>query len=268
MIEILHWTRVRRFKPQIRLNFEMGRYAIKTAESYAELKECFRLRNEVFNIEFRDLDKGYDIDRFDSVFDHLIIIDQKTQTIAGTYRLNCLENLKSSYTALEFNLSSLLRHSGPHLELGRACIHKDHRSGVVIALLWRGIAEYMKLSNAQMLFGCSSVKIDNPREAALLYHYLYLKGHIKPQFFSRPQRKFLMPDFEAWLEYFKKSFSEAHHEEAQKLIPSLLKSYLKLGAYVAGEPAFDEDFNCIDFLTVMTRDSLDGALVKKYRMND
>ncbi len=262
----LHWTRVSRFKPQIRLSFTLGHYLVRTADTVQELRECFKLRNEVFNKEFCGVDRGYDIDRFDSRFDHLVIVDQRSNQIVGTYRLNCLESLKNSYTALEFDLTSILNQPGPHLELGRACIHRSHRTGSVIALLWRGIAEYMKLSQANLLFGCSSVKVDNPRDAALLYQYFVNEGFVKSQFFSKPQKKFLMADFEAWLEYFKKTFTEEHKAEAQKLLPSLLKSYLRLGASIAGEPAYDADFNCIDFLTVLKRESLDASLMKKFKL--
>lgn len=262
----LHWGRVSRFKARIRFSFDQGNYTVKTADTFQELRQSFKLRNEVFNKEFRGIDKGFDIDRFDSHFDHLVIVEKETQQIIGTYRLKCLDTVKNSYTALEFDLFHILKQTGPHLELGRACIDKNHRKGSVISLLWRGIGEYMKLSDAQLLFGCSSVKIDNPRDAALLHHYLAGEGLVTNHFFSRPQKKFLMPDFDAWLKYFQSTFNESHKTEAESLLPSLLRSYLRLGAQIAAEPAFDEDYNCIDFLTVLTRESLDDSLVKKYKI--
>ena len=100
----LRWHRVNRFKPQIRLSFEVGNYLVKTAETIEELRHSFKLRNEVFNIEFRGIDCHLDVDRFDSLFDHLIIIDKQTMEIVGTYRLKCFDQMKNSYTALEFDL--------------------------------------------------------------------------------------------------------------------------------------------------------------------
>jgi putative hemolysin len=262
----LRWHRVNRFKPQIRFSFEVGNYLVKTAETLEELRQSFKLRNEVFNIEFRGIDCSLDVDRFDTLFDHLIIIDKPTMEIVGTYRLKCFDSLKNSYTALEFDLTHIISQPGPHLELGRACIQQSHRKGSVISLLWRGITEYMKLSGAQVLFGCSSVKVDNPRDASLIYQHLENEGFVSNEFLSHPQKEFLMEDFETWRQYFQQDLNTEHALEAEALVPSLLKSYVRLGARIVGEPAYDADYDCIDFLTVLKRDSLDNALARKYRV--
>lgn len=262
----LRWHRVNKFKPQIRLSFEVGNYLVKTAETIEELRQSFKLRNEVFNIEFRGMDYGIDVDRYDTLFDHLIIIDKISHEIVGTYRLKIFDTIKNSYTALEFDITQIVSQAGPHLELGRACIQQSHRKGSVISLLWRGITEYMKLSGAQVLFGCSSVKVDNPRDSSLIYQNLENEGLVSAEFLSYPQKNFLMEDFETWRQYFKQDMNDEHKAEAEALIPSLLRSYLRMGARVVGEPAYDEDFECIDFLTVLKRDSLDNALARKYRV--
>lgn len=233
----LRWNRVYKFKPKISLSLEFGPYLLKTANSSEELIQSFRLRHEVFYQEFQDLEEvGLDVDRFDSHFDHLIILHKETNRIVGTYRLSCTEFSKRSYAELEFDLTGIYRMKGPHLELGRACIHKDHRRGAVISLLWRGIAEYMNISGANVLFGCSSLKVNNPREAALIYKYLLDEGAVASSHFACPTKNFQMPDFDAWFSYFQGGLTDIQSEEAQQLIPALLSSYLKLGAKVAGEP--------------------------------
>jgi len=161
----------------------------------------------------------------------------------------------------------LKNHSGPYLELGRACIHKDFRKGAVISLLWRGIAEYMNLCEANILFGCSSVKINNAREAALIYKYLIDSNQVSKDFLSHQTEKFTMENFEAWYAYFRNGLTEVQKTEAENLIPSLLKSYLKLGAQVASEPAFDEDFDCIDLLTVLRKEDLSESLADKFKVS-
>ncbi|KYG61828.1 hypothetical protein AZI85_06315 [Bdellovibrio bacteriovorus] len=265
----LRWNRVHKFKAKINMNIEVGSYVIKTAETPEELIESFRLRHEVFNQEFRGMTgAGLDFDKFDYYFDHLIIVHKELKKIIGTYRVNCSKFSKESYTALEFELQKFFsENEGPFLELGRACIHKDYRKGSIISLLWRGIAEYMNLSEAKVLFGCSSLKINSPREAALTQKYLVDQGLVSNKYPCKPTKKFTMQDFRNWYEYFDKGLTEEQSAEAQELIPSLLKSYLKLGAQVACEPAFDENFDCIDLLTVLRKEDLAQSLASRFSIS-
>jgi len=263
----LRWNRVHKFKPKIKLFLEVGPYLIKTAESTDELIESFRLRDQVFNQEFRGIKKqSLDFDKYDYYFDHLIIVHKETQKIIGTYRLNCSSKIKNSYTANEFDLSMLQLQQGPYLELGRACIQQEYRKGSVISILWRGIAEYMKLSDANILYGCSSAKINNPRDAALVHKYLFDHGHLTLEYFCKPTKLFQMKDFETWYTFFKNGLNENQITEAENLIPSLLKSYIKIGAKIACEPAFDKDFDCIDFLTILKKENLANSLAQKLQI--
>ncbi len=263
----LRWNGLHDFSPQISLEVEYGPYVLKIAETFEELTESFRLRHEVFHVEFQGSSPGgMDFDKFDRWFDHLIIIHKDSQKIIGTYRLNCTQGLKNSYTALEFDLSNIFSMQGPYLELGRACIRKDHRKGAVISLLWRGIAEYMNMTQANILFGCSSIKVNNARNAALIYRYLINVGGVTEDALARPTEAFKMQDFSEWISYFKNQLTDPQIAEAEALIPSLLKSYLKLGAKVAGEPAFDRDFDCIDLLTVLKKEELSQSLARKFQV--
>lgn len=263
----LRWNRVHKFKAKINLGIDVGAYTIKTAETPEELIESFKLRHEVFNQEFRGIKgSGLDFDKFDYHFDHLIIVHRELQKIIGTYRVNCSKFSDESYTALEFDLQALFNEQGPFLELGRACIHKDYRKGSIISLLWRGIAEYMNLSGANILFGCSSLKINNAREAALVHKHLTDQGLVSSKYACKPTKKFTMADFKTWNAYFAKGLTDEQVKETEDLIPSLLKSYLKLGAVVACEPAFDEEFDCIDLLTVLRKEDLAQSLAARFQV--
>jgi putative hemolysin len=263
----LRLSRVHKFKVKINLYHELGQYIIKTVETQQELMESFRLRHEVFNQEFRGMTgAGLDFDRFDSHFDHLIIVHSGTNKIVGAYRLSCSTFSGESYTALEFDLKELLHGDRIVLELGRACIHPDFRKGSVLSLLWRGIAEYMNLCEAQLLFGCSSLKLNTARDAALVYKFLIEQGLVTHQYRCSPTKKFTMTDFDAWFSYFTGNLDDAHLSEAKQLMPSLLTSYLRLGAKVACEPAFDEDFDCIDLLTVLRKEDLAQSLATRFHL--
>ncbi len=263
----LRWNKVHKFQSKIQMKLEMGPYIIKTAETSEELIESFRLRHQVFKNEFCGTSgEGLDFDRFDFFFDHLLIQLKESQKIIGTYRLNCSTFSKESYTELEFQLDSLFKAPGPHLELGRACIAAEYRKGSVITLLWRGIAEYMKLSQSELLFGCSSLKINNPREAALVMKYLFDQGHITTEFLANPTKSYRMEDLDLWYTFFNKGLTLSQVSEAEALIPSLLKSYIKMGAKIAPEPAFDKDFDCIDILTILKKENLANSLVQKFQV--
>ena len=265
----LRWNRVYKFRTKIRMHLPFGPYTLKTAETQDELVESFQLRHEVFHREFRGLERtGLDVDKYDHHFDHLIIVHNETKKIIGTYRVNCSSFTDLSYTSQEFDLTRLFQTEGPYLELGRACIHKDHRRGAVISLLWRGIAEYMNQSGAKVLFGCSSLKINNPRDAALVYKYLEGQGAMAAEeLTAKPTLPYEMPQLENWLEYFAGGLNEHQIAEAEELIPGLLKSYLKLGAKVAGRPAFDAEFDCIDMLTVLRKEDLADGTARRFQVN-
>jgi putative hemolysin len=256
---------IHRFGPKFVFKFEAGPYVVKTADQKHELIDCFRLRNEVFNREFRGVKNlEYDFDEFDSICDHIVILHKESNKIVGTYRLNSSLFSKKFYTLSEFDIKHFRSLPGPVLELGRACIQKEHRRGIVISLLWRGIAEYMKISNSRTLIGCSSIKICDSRGAALVYQYLSDKGHLDSRYCAKPKPKYEMDHFAVWHEYLRDHYSERLETEAESLIPPLLRSYLKLGAKIFAEPAYDQDFNCIDLLTVLERDQLMKTAGKKF----
>lgn len=258
---------IHRFHPQFPFQLEFGPYRLKTAQTRGELVESFKLRNQVFNLEFRGLKgRGLDFDQFDSRFDHLLIFHQDSHEVIGTYRVRVSDQPSNSYTALEFSLDGIKSFEGPFLELGRACIAQQHRRGAVISLLWRGIAEYMKASGAQTLFGCSSVKINNSRQAALVYKSLQLKGLVLNQG-CYPTKNYRFDHFQQEISKLQQPLTETQLGEVESLIPPLLKSYLKLGSRILAEPAFDKDFDCLDFLTVLKRSDLSKSIDRKFNVS-
>ncbi|XVN73882.1 hypothetical protein AAEX37_00958 [Oligella sp. MSHR50489EDL] len=44
-------------------------------------------------------------------------------------------------------------------------------------------------------------------------------------------------------------------------MPALIKGYLKLGARICGEPAWDKDFNAVDFPVIVDIENMD----RRYR---
>lgn len=264
----LRKNKVHKFQPKIELSSDKGPYLLKTVTTSDELIQALRLRYQVFHREMigKTRPRGIDVDHFDFICDHLVILDKKSNQVVGTYRLNCSLFNQSWYSAQEFNLRRVLEQPGVKLELGRACIHKDFRKGPVIALLWRGIAEYMSATNASLLFGCASIKTESPRQAALLQRHFELEGRMQPEYNCAPTLKYTMPSLSLWRETLRRPLTPDEQTEAEGLVPALCRAYLKAGAYLGGEPAWDEEFRCIDFLTILPRENLNRALWRKYSL--
>ncbi len=268
------WVRLRqirnhglhKFSPKVPIHFKIGSLVLKTVTEKYELIEALKLRYEVFFEEMQGKTKkgGIDVDEFDALCDHLVIIDSKTDRIVGTYRLNCSKFSNTFYSAGEFQMERLLRDTHIKVELGRACIHKNFRKGTIISLLWRGIAEYMNQTGAQYLFGCGSVKTKDPHTAALLFQLLKEDGRLTQRFYCPTTLPYSMPGLPEEIAKLSGGLSESQRDSARSLIPPLLNSYLKAGVEICGEPAWDVDFQCIDFLTLLDRSRLNGVHSKRY----
>jgi len=264
----LHHYKIRNFESKINFEFSRGSYLIKTVTNGDELEECLKLRFEVFHREYMNKKRnhGVDIDRLDESCDHLMIYDQKLKQTIGTYRLNSSLFGDTFYSAGEFNLGKILELPGNKLELGRACIHRDYRTGVVIALLWRGIAEYIQRTETKVLFGCSSVKTMEPLQIGLITKYLGDIGALGQEYEVTPTKKFRVKQLERVLEYIDTHPHEYSPAAVKEQLPALFQSYLRMNARICGEPALDREFHCIDFLTVIKMNELNSAHKEKYRV--
>jgi putative hemolysin len=256
--------KIRSFSPGLHLSVEKGHYLIKTAENGRELASALKLRYRVFHHELLEHRKGrfsVDIDRFDFLCDHLIVMDRKTDRYIGTYRLNSSNNF---YSAMEFDIENILKLHGAKLELGRACVDKEYRSGAVIALLWRGIAEYIRVTGARYIFGCSSIMTTDFIDACIVYKYLKENHYSAENQRVWPRKKFRIKGIERYDDFIPPGrYSVA---AARKLLPSLLDFYLKAGAVICGEPALDKNFHCIDFLTLLDMKQIKKSIEKKYQV--
>lgn len=264
----LHHHRIREYRPHVQFHLEKGHYIVKTAQNGRELEDCLKLRFEVFHREFMNKTRrfGVDLEKLDLVSDHLIIIDKRIDQIIGTYRLNSSRFTDTFYSAGEFQMDEVLRLPGHKLELGRACINRDYRSGVVIALLWRGIAEYINQTETRYLFGCASIKTEDEFESALLYQHFFEGGNLDLGLGVTPTKKYKFANFDRSLNYIRNTPARFNSAAVAESIPTLFSSYLRAGAKICGEPAYDADFHCIDFFTILRIDELNPLFVRKYKI--
>jgi len=266
MMGILTRNRMKNFRAHIPITIEKKNYIVKTADSREELHAALKLRHDVFLSELLKKSKrsGLDKDKFDKLCDHLIIIDKKTNMLIGTYRLQSSLFTNKWYTATEFHMKHIKRLPGTKLELGRACVHPEHRNGVTIALLWEGISAYIKASGTNYLFGCSSIKTTDHAQIREIYRYLLQNGYLSHEHRVRPRTKFKIRGMVNKLNKMPDPDTMTP-AQMKTMIPSLLASYLKAGAKVCGSPALDKNFKCIDFLTLLDVSNLQEKAVRKPR---
>jgi putative hemolysin len=96
--------KLRQFKPKVPLFIESSRFVIKTVENSIELEKALNLRYEVFYRETLNKDNfsKTDIDKFDAICDHLIIVDKKQNNVVGTYRFISSTFSDKFYSETEF----------------------------------------------------------------------------------------------------------------------------------------------------------------------
>ena len=235
-------------KTSVPAEVSRSHYRARLATSEQDVRAAQLLRFVVFNLELSEgLEQSYatclDADAYDPVCDHLLVEDLRTGEVIGTYRLQtgrkAAENL-GYYSAQEFDFSPYEPLRNELVELGRACVHVNHRSLTVLSLLWKAIANYVTGHSCRYLVGCSSLTSQDAALGMAAYRVL------QPCLVQEQWRTTPLPAF-------------ACHAEAQVAapkIPKLLGAYLTLGSKICGPPALDRQFKTIDFLTLLDLEAM------------
>lgn len=230
---------------------------VHLARDEAEVQEAQRLRHKVFAEELGARltcrIPGHDTDMFDPYCEHLIVRDETSGRVVGTYRIlspDAARRVGGYYSESEFNLTRLQHLRSRMVEVGRSCIHPDYRSGGVIALLWSGLAEYMVTRSYDYLIGCASISMaDGGHNASNIYLQLGESQQAPVEYRVFP----------------KHSLPFEHLANGQKAaIPPLVKGYLRAGAWVCGDPAWDPDFNSADLLVLLPMSRISDRYVKHF----
>ena len=249
---------------------ESENYSIKLAETKSELKQAQALRYSVFYKEkkakptFTKKIIKLDYDKIDKYADHLIVLDKKNtkNKIVGTYRLirgDVAKLFGGYYSSSEFNLINITNnYKDKHiLELGRSCVHQDYRNGSIMNLLWKAIAEYVKLYDIKILLGCASFSGIEPTKYSDELYYL--------------RQNFCLPEHLSVESFDKNIYSvfKLKENNSKKLrifakLPPLLKGYLRVGGKVSHDFYVDHNFNTIDLCVVVNTSDIDEKYRKKY----
>jgi len=231
------------------------------ARSSAEVQEAQRIRFKVFgeemgaNLPHPEL--GLDVDRFDAYCDHLLVRNSNDNKVVGTYRMLPPEQaLKAGgyYSETEFDMTRLANLRGSMVEVGRSCVHPDFRDGATITQLWSGLAEYVMKNGHEYLIGCASISMgDGGHYAASVYDKVC-------QLHAAPTEYTVFPHCALPLHALNRNLDVS--------IPPLIKGYLRLGAYIAGQPAWDPDFNCADLFILLPVSRMNPKYAKHFMRSE
>lgn len=225
-----------------------GEIQVGWARHQDEVRQAQRLRHRVFAQEMGAvLSKtlpGHDMDLFDDYCEHLLVRDADSQEVIGTYRVltpTQAQRVGSTYSDTEFDLTRLRGLRSRMVELGRSCVHAEHRHGRVILLLWGALVEFMVRNQLDTMIGCASIP---------MRHNGVPGGHAAASIWRQVRQTHL-----AAIEYRVTPRLalpvEQMDDSLDVELPALIKGYLRLGAKVLGPPAWDPDFNSADLPMMM-----------------
>ena len=222
---------------------ERGAVHVAWARDLEEVREAQRLRFAVFVAEMgarlTTPIPGHDVDLFDDFCEHLLVGDAETRQVIGTYGVLTPAQAKrvgGTYSDTEFDLTRLRALRPRMVELGRSCVHAEHRHGGVILALWGALADFMVRNGLDAMIGCASIP---------MLHNGVVSGDVAASIWEQLRHTHLAP-----IEHHVRPRLPLPVQQLNGNLPveppALIKGYLRLGARVLGAPAWDPDFNTAD----------------------
>jgi putative hemolysin len=246
----------------------IGSLEVRLAQTAAEVRQAQKLRYRVFYQEGSAIPNPgrlfarRDVDAYDAVCDHLLVFDHASgghpgkPQVVGTYRLlrqSLAEDFGGFYTASEFDVGALTeRHPDLRfLELGRSCVLAPYRNKRTVELLWHGIHAYLLQSRCDVMIGCASLDGTEPTQLALPLSFLHHYARAPEEWRTRA-----LP--ERYVEMNRMSKEAIDPKAALRVLPPLVKGYLRLGAHIGDGAVVDHEFGTTDVLIVLPVSAING----------
>ncbi len=242
-------------------------FVARLAINKAEIEAAQRLRFDVFYQELsakpnkRVSLTGRDIDKFDEICEHILVVYTGPSSmlssvqvidgeLVGTYRLLPQQVAQQNfgfYSQTEFDVAPLLaaKENLSFLELGRSCVAEQFRTKPVLELLWQEIWNYVREHNVDVLMGCASIVGTDPKKLKLPLSYL-ATNHQPPSDWmvsAQPTQELLRITAQ--------TLTAQDSRKARLMLPPLIRSYLRIGAYIGDEAVVDYQFGTTDVLVLL-----------------
>lgn len=235
-----------------------ARLAVHLARRRDDVEAAQRLRYRVFVEEMGarvDSERpGVESDRFDPFCHHLVVRDHATDQVVGCYRILTDEGARDAggfYAQTEFDITRILALPGRFMEVGRTCVHPDYRNGTTLALLWRGLARFMFARGYDYMIGCASVSLTAGTDQVLAMYRALIARYEGPEG-CRVYPRVRLP----------RGAGSADVTAADA--PPLLHAYLRAGARICGEPAWDPFFGVADLFLLLRLHDIRGRYARHF----
>jgi putative hemolysin len=253
----------------------MGALEVRLAQDKREVKRAQKLRYKVFYksgtaiADAATMLARRDKDAFDKICDHLLVVDHAAkptlsgkQPVVGTYRLLRHEAAMQHggfYTENEFDLSGMIaRHPNLRfLELGRSCVLPRYRNKRTVELLWQGIWSYVRQNRFDVMIGCASFEGTDPDALALPLSFLHHHARAPEAWRARAHDN-------RYIEMNRMPKEAVDAKAALRMLPPLIKGYLRIGATIGDGAVIDYQFGTTDVLIVMPVTAIGAKYIEHF----
>ncbi len=230
------------------------RFEVWHARHPDSITESMALRHRVFVAEMGAASNHayLESDHYDAYCEHVIVRERATGAVVATSRVllpDRAEALGCCYTDGEFWLTRLAALRPQMAELGRTCVAREHRDGLVIRLMWSGVQGLLGEAGCRWLIGAVSVPVaDGMARVAAISRELANRCPAPEPWRVWPRRRLDLTGIRA--------------TETVSL-PPLIKSYVRMGARLLGDPHWDPAFGTADFPMMIDLAELDPRLLRR-----
>ena len=256
----------------------LGALEVRLAQTAAEVRQAQKLRYRVFYQEGPAIANPgrlfarRDVDAYDAICDHLLVLDHDARdgqnanrpAVVGTYRLlrqPMAEEYGGFYTSAEFDIGGLIAHHTKmqFLEAGRSCVLAPYRTKRTVELLWHGISGYLRQNETDVMFGCASLDGTEPKRMAVALSFLHHYARAPEAWRARA-----LP--ERYVEMNRMSKESIDPKVALRMLPPLIRGYLRIGAYIGDGAVIDHEFGTTDVLIMLPMSAIKKRVIDHFNI--
>lgn len=233
---------------------EKGRYRVLRARSDADMAAVYALRALCFEVA------GGAQDKFDQTATHMLVRRSADGVVVATFRMALYESgdILKSYAAQYYGLAGLAGIDSPKLELGRFCVHPDHRDPDILRIAWAALTSFVDDTAVQILFGCASFEGTSP------VPYIDAFALLKARHCGPADRIPLVKAPEVF-RFSSEITQKPDLARANGAMPPLLRTYLMMGGWVSDHAVVDRQMNTLHVFTALEIGAIPDARKNRLR---